>query len=308
MNYYKVGAAVAGLLTTAFVSYRVGEEVGKIKATREQKYLMDAMINVAEEHEANLNEAKKELENAAKDTKEELTNEELVFPDWIQQADEIPPFSYDEYINIGDAVPEPSEMQDYYTFLQLHPRTSTEDKDILIMEANEKYRAMMARYIPEGSATKQFLYYLDNFQVTLDNGEMNGGIPVTDQITIENSISERREMMFALGLPEPKVPTWFDLYMWFLRDEDVYSMSSKATELMETLAAYGEDLELDIDDPEQLSRILDSFSYGEILDNNLYSPFGLTAEEYEFLVRNHRNTLDGQRNEWLSPMAYRQDY
>lgn len=301
MNYYKVGAAVAGLLTTAFVSYRVGEEVGKIKATREQKYLMDAMINVAEEHEANLNEAKKELENAANDTQLGPMIE-----DWVSQADEIPPFSYDEDMEMNES--ETNEKQDYERFLQLHPRTSTEDKDILIMEANEKYRAMMARYIPEGSATKQFLYYLDNFQVTLDNGEMNSGIPVTDQITIENSISERREMMFSLGLAEPKVPTWFDLYMWFLRDEDTYSMSTKATELMETLAAYGEDLEMDIDDPEQLSRILDSFSYGEILDNNLYSPFGLTAEEYEFLVRNHRNTLDGQRNEWLSPMAYRQDY
>ena len=296
MNYYKVGAAVAGLLTTVFVSYRVGEEVGKIKATREQKFLMDAMIDVAEQHEAELEETRNEIEAA----------KEPEFPDWVAQADEIPPFSYDE--DIDDTDYETTEMQDYETFLQLHPRTSTEDKDTLIMEANEKYRAMMARYIPEGSATKQFLYYLDNFQVTLDNGEMNSGIPVTDQITIENSISERRVMMFSLGLPEPKIPTWFDLYMWFLRDEDVYSMSTKATELMETLEAYGEDLELDIDDPEQLSHILDSFSYGEILDNNLYSPFGLTAEEYEFLVRNHRNTLDGQRNEWLSPMAYRQDY
>lgn len=314
-------ASIAGVTATGFIAYRIGEEVGIAKT--EKKYL--SIMEQIEQRSIELEDAESALKeslssNTSTDTTKatvstintdsptpaviwpkgtDLDSVDEEDPDTINVAGVLGKGSLPGEVQFHEPVDDLSDADEKALsqiekdrFLEQHPyegskKKTTEEKS---MEADKAYIASSLRYITEPRVTQQL--------IELDDIYVEQG-PAVDQIMWENSVSNRNVIRASKGgLDLISQPTWFDMYIYFLRDfsQDPDEINIKARELLSILNGY-----LNNYDPVNIEEVLYAFSMNIApVGAPYYSPFGLTQQQVNKLEENRRNDLSGQRNEWLN--------
>lgn len=171
------------------------------------------------------------------------------------------------------------------------PRRNEKTDEELTMEADQIYMRNATRYIENDNITN-LLYSLENYYVEMG--------PAIDQITYENSVDERNQIREAKGLAPLTKPTWFDLYIYFLRDfqDDPEELNKHAEDLLWAWTDYMNNYDYITQE-----ELIHNFENNIVAAGNHYSPFGLTQSQVNFLESKYRNNLSGQKNEWISPAS-----
>lgn len=198
------------------------------------------------------------------------------------------------------------DRESYEHKKKIHYHTSNKEKGNEIMEVNEQYRLMMTRGMSK-TPELELLLHLDNYMVYPT--DTHNEFPVLDPITMETSIEERSEMFAARGIILNLDPTWFDIYMRFLSAFDGEEKENKMIELMRILDGHMESIAEDHNYrvENNLAEVLEAYEYGNLIEPRAipsrpttYSPFGLTMEDKVLLDLEHRDTLEGQKNLWIT--------
>lgn len=297
---YTLGSLAFASLV-GYVAYETGKEVGAMKT--EQDFL-ERMA----QHEQEALEEDASKEELPEDPQQEVS-EEPAKPDYKaidarvrqrvieRQMAEDPKLSEEDAWQYQlDEQVSPNE-QAKRDFLKEHPyegsdpRRNEKTDEELTMEADQIYMRNATRYI-ENDNVINLLYSLENYYVEVG--------PAIDQITYENSVDERNQIREAKGLAPLTKPTWFDLYIYFLRDfqDDPEELNKHAEDLLWAWTDYMNNY--DYITPEEL---IHNFENNIVAAGNHYSPFSLTQSQINFLESKYRNNLSGQKNEWISPAS-----
>lgn len=297
---YTLGSLAFASLV-GYVAYETGKEVG---AMRTEQDFLERMA----QHEQEALEEDASKEKLPEDTQPEVS-EEPEKPDYKaidarvrqrvieRQMAEDPKLPEEDawQYQVDDQV-SPNE-QAKRDFLKEHPyegsdpRRNEKTDEELTMEADQIYMRNATRYI-ENDNVINLLYSLENYYVEVG--------PAIDQITYENSVDERNQIREAKGLAPLTKPTWFDLYIYFLRDfqDDPEELNKHAEDLLWAWTDYMNNY--DYITPEEL---IHNFENNIVAAGNHYSPFSLTQSQVNFLESKYRNNLSGQKNEWISPAS-----
>ena len=294
---YTLGSLAFASLV-GYVAYETGKEVGVMKteqdflermAQHEQEALEEEQPETQKPEEPKEPEAPVEQDYKKIDALvrqrvlERQMAEDPKLPEedaWQYQTEEVSP---NEQAKRDFLKEHPYEGSD--------PRRNEKTDEELTMEADQIYMRNATRYIENENITN-LLYSLENYYVEVG--------PAIDQITYENSVDERNQIREAKGLAPLTKPTWFDLYIYFLRDfqDDPEELNKHAEDLLWAWNDYMNNY--DYITPEEL---IHNFENNIVAAGNHYSPFSLTQSQVNFLESKYRNNLSGQKNEWISPAS-----
>lgn len=290
---------VTTVLTATFVSgvalysaYRIGEEVGKQQTENEflEKLKQIEAKSLAEEAEEQATEIKEEKLNT-----EPITSAKISSLDIDDIISDIEPDDMNQvWEDLVDSLPKGNgTISEVYKekFKEVHPYEASDTKttqEDTTMQADNIYFNNALRYI-ESEATKGLLLELDEYYV--EKG------PAIDQIMWENSLDKRNTIRDQKGLAPISIPTWFDMYQYFLRDfeDEPELINKKVQDLMFVWADYTTNY-----GEVAIEEVLYAFSYNLVPAGSHYSPFGLSQSQVDFLEGNYRNNLSGQKNEWIN--------
>lgn len=303
-------ATITGI--AVYSAYRIGEEVGKqrkefelLETFKQRELAILQEEESAEEpdrHESTLAEEEDMLEELVTEEEpaEDPEDEEViidhvrgaVYPNSLKYHEEDMEAAMNENWDRIWGEQQKTLVQRYHEkFLEHHPyeasKSKTKTKEELTMEADQAYITNAVRYI-NSEATIALLVELDEYYV--EEG------PAVDQITFENSLDKRNTIRQAHGLDPVSIPTWFDLYIYFLRDfeDDPNELNEKLEDLMAVWRDYTYNYgQIGIED------VLHAFSMNMVPAGSHYSPFGLSQSQVNYLEENYRNNLTGQKNEWI---------
>jgi len=294
---YTLGSLAFASLV-GYVAYETGKEVGTMRteqdfldrmAQHEQEALEEQQPETPQPEKPKEPEAPAEQDYKKIDALvrqrvlERQMAEDPKLPEedaWQYQAEEVSP---NEQAKRDFLKEHPYEGSD--------PRRNEKTDEELTMEADQIYMRNATRYIENDNITN-LLYSLENYYVEVG--------PAIDQITYENSVDERNQIREAKGLAPLTKPTWFDLYIYFLRDfqDDPEELNKHAEDLLWAWNDYMNNY--DYITPEEL---IHNFENNIVAAGNHYSPFSLTQSQVNFLESKYRNNLSGQKNEWISPAS-----
>lgn len=294
---YTLGSLAFASLV-GYVAYETGKEVGAMKteqdflermAQHEQEALEEEQPETQKPEEPKEPEAPAEKDYKKIDAlvRQRVLERQMVedpkLPEedaWQYQTEEVSP---NEQAKRDFLKEHPYEGSD--------PRRNEKTDEELTMEADQIYMRNATRYIENENITN-LLYSLENYYVEVG--------PAIDQITYENSVDERNQIREAKGLAPLTKPTWFDLYIYFLRDfqDDPEELNKHAEDLLWAWNDYMNNY--DYITPEEL---IHNFENNIVAAGNHYSPFSLTQSQVNFLESKYRNNLSGQKNEWISPAS-----
>lgn len=291
---YTLGS-IAFASLVGYVAYETGKEVGAMKTEQDFLERMAQHEQEAlEEEQPETQKPEEPKEPAEQDYKkidaivrqrvlERQMAEDPKLPEedaWQYQTEEVSP---NEQAKRDFLKEHPYEGSD--------PRRNEKTDEELTMEADQIYMRNATRYIENENITN-LLYSLENYYVEVG--------PAIDQITYENSVDERNQIREAKGLAPLTKPTWFDLYIYFLRDfqDDPEELNKHAEDLLWAWNDYMNNY--DYITPEEL---IHNFENNIVAAGNHYSPFSLTQSQVNFLESKYRNNLSGQKNEWISPAS-----
>lgn len=290
---YTLGS-IAFASLVGYVAYETGKEVGVMRT--EQDFLERMAQHEQEALEEEQPEEPKEPETPAEPDykKVDARVRQRVIERQMAEDPKLPEEDAWQY-QVDDQV-SPNE-QAKRDFLKEHPyegsdpRRNEKTDEELTMEADQIYMRNATRYI-ENDNVINLLYSLENYYVEVG--------PAIDQITYENSVDERNQIREAKGLAPLTKPTWFDLYIYFLRDfqDDPEELNKHAEDLLWAWTDYTNNY--DYITPEEL---IHNFENNIVAAGNHYSPFSLTQSQVNFLESKYRNNLSGQKNEWISPAS-----
>lgn len=289
---YTLGSLAFASLV-GYVAYETGKEVGAMRT--EQDFLERMAQHEQEALEEELPEDPQPEEPEEPDYKAiDARVRQRVIERQMAEDPKLPEEDAWQY-QVDDQV-SPNE-QAKRDFLKEHPyegsdpRRNEKTDEELTMEADQIYMRNATRYI-ENDNVINLLYSLENYYVEMG--------PAIDQITYENSVDERNQIREAKGLSPLTKPTWFDLYIYFLRDfqDEPEELNKHAEDLLwawnDYMNNYG------YITPEEL---IHNFENNIVAAGNHYSPFSLTQSQVNFLESKYRNNLSGQKNEWISPAS-----
>lgn len=294
---YTLGS-IAFASLVGYVAYETGKEVGAMRteqdflermAQHEQEALEEEQPETPQPEEPKEPEAPAEPDYKKVDALvrqrvlERQMAEDPKLPEedaWQYQTEEVSP---NEQAKRDFLEEHPYEGSD--------PRRNEKTDEELTMEADQIYMRNATRYIENDNITN-LLYSLENYYVEVG--------PAIDQITYENSVDERNQIREAKGLAPLTRPTWFDLYIYFLRDfqDDPEELNKHAEDLLWAWTDYMNNY-----DYVTQEELIHNFENNIVAAGNHYSPFGLTQSQVNFLESKYRNNLSGQKNEWISPAS-----
>lgn len=289
---YTLGS-IAFASLVGYVAYETGKEVGVMRT--EQDFLERMAQHEQEALEEEQPEEPKEPETPAEPDykKVDALVRQRVLERQMAEDPKLPEEDAWQY-QTEEVSPNEQAKRD---FLEEHPyegsdqRRNEKTDEELTMEADQIYMRNATRYIENDNITN-LLYSLENYYVEVG--------PAIDQITYENSVDERNQIREAKGLAPLTRPTWFDLYIYFLRDfqDDPEELNKHAEDLLWAWTDYMNNY-----DYVTQEELIHNFENNIVAAGNHYSPFGLTQSQVNFLESKYRNNLSGQKNEWISPAS-----